>query len=88
MARVRADHGPPAGGEDAGVRAQRPGAGCRATAAIAGTAFLRAPAVNVVEIDHHGVDRLPEELRAQLEGLWDFNPQDDEQMSARLFVPE
>ena len=50
--------------------------------------YVRDPAGNLVEIDHHGVDRLPEELRAQLKGLWDFNPQDDEQMSARLFVPE
>jgi catechol 2,3-dioxygenase-like lactoylglutathione lyase family enzyme len=50
--------------------------------------YVRDPARNLVEIDHHGVDRLPDELRAELRGLWDFNPQDDEQMSARLFVPE
>jgi catechol 2,3-dioxygenase-like lactoylglutathione lyase family enzyme len=49
--------------------------------------YLRDPAGNLVEIDHHGVDRLPDDLRARLRGLWEFNPQDDEQMSARLFVP-
>jgi catechol 2,3-dioxygenase-like lactoylglutathione lyase family enzyme len=48
--------------------------------------YLRDPAGNLVEIDHHGVDRLPDDLRAQLKGLWEFNPQSDEQMSARLFV--
>jgi catechol 2,3-dioxygenase-like lactoylglutathione lyase family enzyme len=50
--------------------------------------YLRDPAGNLVEIDHHGVDRLPDDLRAQLKGLWDFNPQSDEQMRARLFVPD
>jgi len=50
--------------------------------------YVRDPAGNLVEIDHHGVDRLPDDLRAQLKGLWDFNAQDDEQMSARLFVPD
>ena len=50
--------------------------------------YVRDPAGNLMEVDQHGVDRLPEDLRARLKGLWDFNPQDDEQMSARLFVPE
>ncbi len=50
--------------------------------------YVRDPAGNLVEIDMAGVDRLPDDLRAQLKGLWDFNPQDDDQMSARLFVPE
>ncbi|MBW3548514.1 MAG: hypothetical protein KY452_10325 [Actinobacteria bacterium] len=50
--------------------------------------YVRDPAGNLVEVDHHGVDRLPEDLRAELKALWDFNPQDDEHMSARLFVPE
>ncbi len=50
--------------------------------------YVRDPAGNLVEIDHHGVDRLPDDLRAQLKGLWDFNAQDAEQMRARLFVPE
>ena len=49
--------------------------------------YLRDPAGNLVEVDHHGVDRLPDDLRAQLKGLWEFNPQSDENMRARLFVP-
>lgn len=49
--------------------------------------YLRDPAGNLVEIDHSGVERLPDELRGQLKGLWEFNPQDHEQMSAALFVP-
>ena len=49
--------------------------------------YVRDPAGNLVEIDHHGVDRLPDDIRAQLKHLWDFNSQSDEQMSARLFVP-
>ena len=48
--------------------------------------YVRDPAGNLVEIDHHGVDRLPDDLRAQLKRLWDFNPQSDENMSARLFI--
>jgi catechol 2,3-dioxygenase-like lactoylglutathione lyase family enzyme len=50
--------------------------------------YLRDPAWNLVEIDQDGVDRLPDDLRAQLKGLWDFNPQTDENMRARLYVPE
>jgi catechol 2,3-dioxygenase-like lactoylglutathione lyase family enzyme len=50
--------------------------------------YLRDPAGNLVEIDHHGVDRLPDDLRALLKGVWEFNPQSDEQMRGRLFVPE
>ena len=50
--------------------------------------YLRDPAGNLVEIDQDGVDRLPDDLRAQLKGLWDFNPQTGENMSARLYVPE
>jgi catechol 2,3-dioxygenase-like lactoylglutathione lyase family enzyme len=49
--------------------------------------YVRDPAGNLVELDHHGVHRLPDDLRARLKGLWQFNPQTDEQMSARLFVP-
>lgn len=49
--------------------------------------YVRDPAGNLVEIDHHGVDRLPGDLRAQLKGLWDFNPQSDENLRGRLFVP-
>jgi catechol 2,3-dioxygenase-like lactoylglutathione lyase family enzyme len=50
--------------------------------------YLRDPAGNLVEIDHHGVERLADDLRAQLKGLWDFNPQSEEQMRGRLFVPD
>jgi catechol 2,3-dioxygenase-like lactoylglutathione lyase family enzyme len=49
--------------------------------------YLRDPAGNLVELDHHGVDRLPDDLRSRVRGLWEFNPQDDEHMQARLFVP-
>src|SRR4051794_12514876 len=50
--------------------------------------YVRDPAGNLMEVDQHGADRLPEDMRDLLRGLWDFNPQDDEQMTARLFVPE
>lgn len=49
--------------------------------------YVRDPAGNLVEIDHAGVDRLPDDLRAQLKHLWDFNPQDEENMRGCLFVP-
>ena len=49
--------------------------------------YVRDPAGNLVEIDHSGVERLPDDLRAQLKGLWDFNPQSGENMRGRLFVP-
>ena len=49
--------------------------------------YVRDPANNLIEIDHHGVDRLPDDLRAQMKGLWDFNPQTEDQMRAALFVP-
>ena len=49
--------------------------------------YVRDPAGNLVEIDHHGVDRLPDDLRAQLKGLWDFHAQTEENMRGRLFVP-
>lgn len=50
--------------------------------------YVRDPAGNLVEIDMAGKDRLPADVRAQLKGLWDFNPQSEEQMRGRLFVPE
>jgi len=50
--------------------------------------YVRDPAGNLVEIDQDGVGRLPDDLRSQVKPLWDFNPQDDEQMAARLFVAE
>ena len=49
--------------------------------------YVRDPAGNLVEIDHHGVTRLPDELRAQLKGLWDFNPQSEENLRGRLSIP-
>lgn len=49
--------------------------------------YLRDPAGNLVEIDHHGADRLPDDLRGRVRGLWELNPQSDEEMQARLFVP-
>jgi catechol 2,3-dioxygenase-like lactoylglutathione lyase family enzyme len=49
--------------------------------------YLRDPAGNLVEIDSPGAARLPEDMRALLKGLWEFNPQSDEQMRGRLFVP-
>src|SRR5690348_17014741 len=50
--------------------------------------YVRDPAGNLVEIDAKGVDRLPDDMRAVLKQLWDFNDHTEEQMSARLFVPE
>ena len=50
--------------------------------------YVRDPAGNLVEIDHLGVERLPEDIRTQVKGLWEFNPQSEEQMQGRLFVPE
>lgn len=50
--------------------------------------YVRDPAGNLVEINQAGADRLPDDLRARLKGLWELNPQADENMSARLFVPE
>jgi catechol 2,3-dioxygenase-like lactoylglutathione lyase family enzyme len=50
--------------------------------------YLRDPAGNLVEIDQHGVDRLPDDLRAQLKALWDLNPQSEEQMRGRLFLTD
>jgi catechol 2,3-dioxygenase-like lactoylglutathione lyase family enzyme len=49
--------------------------------------YVRDPSGNLVEIDHHGVERLPADIRARLKRLWDLNPQTDEQMSGRLYVP-
>ncbi len=48
--------------------------------------YIRDPAGNLVELDHHGVDRLPDDLRAQVKQLWDLNPQSEENMRGRLFV--
>ena len=50
--------------------------------------YLRDPAGNLVEIDHAGKGRLPEDLRSQVKPVWDVNEQSDENMSGRLYVPE
>jgi catechol 2,3-dioxygenase-like lactoylglutathione lyase family enzyme len=49
--------------------------------------YVRDPAGNLMEVDQHGVERLPDDLRGQLKGLWEFHPQSDENMRGRLFVP-
>jgi catechol 2,3-dioxygenase-like lactoylglutathione lyase family enzyme len=49
--------------------------------------YLRDPAGNLVELDQFGADRLPDDLRAQLKQLSDFQPQDEENRRGRLFVP-
>jgi catechol 2,3-dioxygenase-like lactoylglutathione lyase family enzyme len=49
--------------------------------------YVRDPAGNLMEVDHHGVERLPHDIRAQLKGLWELNPQTDENLRGRLFVP-
>lgn len=49
--------------------------------------YLRDPAGNLVEFDSPGTDRLPDDMRALLKGLWELNPQTEEQMQGRLFVP-
>jgi len=48
--------------------------------------YLRDPAGNLLEIDSPGADSLPEDMRALLKGLWEFNPQSDEQMRGRLYA--
>lgn len=50
--------------------------------------YLRDPAGNLVELDHHGKDRLPDDLRAQVKPLWESHEQTEENMTGRLFVPE
>lgn len=50
--------------------------------------YLRDPGGNLVEIDQYGAGRLPDDIRAQLKPLWELNPQSEEQMRGRLFVPE
>jgi catechol 2,3-dioxygenase-like lactoylglutathione lyase family enzyme len=49
--------------------------------------YVRDPAGNLVEIDHHGKDRLPRDLQEQVKALWELNEQSDENMKGRLFVP-
>jgi catechol 2,3-dioxygenase-like lactoylglutathione lyase family enzyme len=49
--------------------------------------YIRDPSGNLVELDQAGVDRLPDDMRAQLKSLSDFHPQSEENMRGRLFVP-
>ena len=49
--------------------------------------YVRDPAGNLVEFDQSGVDRLPADLRAELKGIWEINPQSEANMRGRLFVP-
>jgi catechol 2,3-dioxygenase-like lactoylglutathione lyase family enzyme len=48
--------------------------------------YLRDPAGNLIEIDHEGVDRLPDDIRRQVKPLWELNPQSEEQLRGRLFM--
>jgi len=50
--------------------------------------YVRDPAGNLVELDHAGKDRLPEDLRSRIKPLWESHEQSDENMTGRLFVPE
>lgn len=49
--------------------------------------YVRDPAGNLVEIDQAGAGRLPDDLRARLKPLWEINPQTEDNMRGRLFVP-
>jgi len=48
--------------------------------------YLRDPAGNLVEVDHHGVDRLPQDLRQRCTPLSDVHPQSEKNMLSRLYV--
>ena len=50
--------------------------------------YVRDPAGNLVELDHHGKNRLPDDLRSQVKGLWELHAQSDANLRGRLFVPE
>ena len=50
--------------------------------------YVRDPAGNLVELDHAGKDRLPEDIRSRIKPLWESHEQSEENMSGRLFVPE
>jgi hypothetical protein len=57
--------------------------GCSPTSA---QLYLRDPGGNLVEVDAAGVSALPEEIRAERKRLADVNPQDDENLRARLYL--
>jgi hypothetical protein len=50
--------------------------------------YLRDPTGNLVEADCPGVDRLPDDIRAALRRLRDVHPQTEENLRARLYVPQ
>ena len=50
--------------------------------------YVRDPAGNLIEIDTPGASRLPERLRAVMRPLSDFNPQEGENLTARLYVAD
>jgi len=49
--------------------------------------YVRDPAGNLVEVDQAGAAGLPDHLRAKLKPLWEINPQSEDNMRGRLFVP-
>jgi catechol 2,3-dioxygenase-like lactoylglutathione lyase family enzyme len=49
--------------------------------------YVRDPADNLIEIDQYIVERLPPNLRAEVKGIWEINPQNEENMRGRLAVP-
>jgi catechol 2,3-dioxygenase-like lactoylglutathione lyase family enzyme len=48
--------------------------------------YLRDPGGNLVEVDAAGVSALPEEILAERKRLQDVNPQDAENLRARLYL--
>jgi catechol 2,3-dioxygenase-like lactoylglutathione lyase family enzyme len=48
--------------------------------------YLRDPGGNLVEVDASGVSGLADEIRADRKRLADVNPQDDENLRARLYL--
>ena len=48
--------------------------------------YLRDPGGNLVEVDAPALSELPEDIRADRKRLADVNPQDDENVRARLYL--
>jgi catechol 2,3-dioxygenase-like lactoylglutathione lyase family enzyme len=48
--------------------------------------YLRDPAGNLLEVDAPAVSGLPEEIRTERKRLADVNPQDEENLRARLYL--
>src|SRR5262249_30861262 len=49
--------------------------------------YIRDPAGNLVEIDQHGADRLPDDIRAQLRGFGESREKREEKVGGGLLVP-